>query len=306
MTPGRGEAAMVPRAEPASYYGRPVIKPPVWSAEVPWYLFAGGLAGASAVLGTAADAAGNHTLARRAWLLASAGVTASPPLLISDLGRPERFLNMMRVFKVTSPMSMGSWILAASGGATTVATAHELFGWFGRLGPLAKLASTALGPALATYTGVLVADTAVPAWHEARRELPFVFAGSAMASAGAASLALTPRSHGGPARRLALAGAALELGAAERMARRLGDLAEAYRTGRAGRFARASRALTAVGATIVGAGGRRSRAVAVAGSAAVLAGAVCERWAVFEAGKASAADPKYTVAPQRQRLATSD
>jgi Polysulphide reductase, NrfD len=306
MNRGRGEAAMVPRAEPASYYGRPVIKPPVWSAEVPWYLFAGGLAGASAVLGTAADAAGNHTLARRAWLLASAGVTASPPLLVSDLGRPERFLNMMRVFKVTSPMSMGSWILAASGAATTVATAHELFGWFGRLGPLAKLASTALGPALATYTGVLVADTAVPAWHEARRELPFVFAGSAMASAGAASLALTPRSHAGPARRLALGGAALELGAAEGVARRLGGLAEAYRTGRAGRFARASRALTAVGATLVGAGGRRSRAIAVAGGAAVLAGTVCERWAVFEAGKASAADPKYTVAPQRQRLATSD
>src|SRR3954463_1310029 len=169
MNRGRGEAAMVPRAEPASYYGRPVIKPPVWSAEVPWYLFAGGLAGASAVLGTGAGAAGNRPLARRAWLLASAGVAASPPLLISDLGRPERFLNMMRVFKVTSPMSMGSWILAASGGATTVATAHELFGWFGRLGPLAKLASTALGPALAHYTGVLVGDTAAPPAHGAPR-----------------------------------------------------------------------------------------------------------------------------------------
>src|SRR3954468_22477837 len=150
MNRGRGEAAMVPRAEPASYYGRPVIKPPVWSAEVPWYLFAGGLAGASAVLGTAADAAGNRPLARRAWLLASggggarppptpprarrawllasAGVAASPPLLISDLGRPERFLNMMRVFKVTSPMSMGSWILLVSGGASNTAAALELLG----------------------------------------------------------------------------------------------------------------------------------------------------------------------------------
>jgi Polysulphide reductase, NrfD len=305
MSRGRGETAMVPRAEPSSYYGRPVIKPPVWSAEVPWYLFAGGLAGASAVLGTAADAAGNRPLARRAWLLASTGITASPALLISDLGRPERFLNMMRVFKVTSPMSMGSWILAASGGATTVATAHELFGWFGRLGPVAKLASIALGPALATYTGVLVADTAVPAWHEARRELPFVFAGSAMASAGAASAALTPRSHAGPARRLALGGAVLELGAAEAMAHRLGGLGEVYRTGRAGRLAQASRALTAVGAALIGARGRRSRATAVAGGAAVLAGAACQRWTVFEAGRASAADPKYTVAPQRERLAAA-
>jgi polysulfide reductase-like protein len=306
MSRGRGEAAMVPRAEPASYYGRPVIKPPVWSGEVPWYLFAGGLAGASAVLGAAADAAGNRPLARRAWLLASAGLTVSPPLLVTDLGRPERFLNMMRVFKVTSPMSMGSWILAASGGATSVATVHELFGWFGRLGPLAKLASTALGPALATYTGVLVADTAVPAWHEARRELPFVFAGSAMASAGAASGALTPRSHAGPARRLTLGGAALELGAAEAMMRRLGGLAEVYRTGRAGRFAQAARALTAAGAALVGARGRRSRGTTILGGSAVLAGAVCQRWAVFEAGRASATDPKYTVTPQRERLATSD
>jgi hypothetical protein len=305
MNRGRGETAMVPRAEPASYYGRPVIKPPVWSAEVPWALFAGGLAGASAILGAAADAAGNRPLARRAWLLASTGITASPLLLISDLGRPERFLKMMRVFKVTSPMSMGSWILAASGGATTVATAHELFGWFGRLGPLAKLASIALGPALATYSGVLVADTAVPAWHEARRELPFVFAGSAMASAGAASAALTPRSHAGPARRLALGGAVLELGAAEAMARRLGGLGEVYRTGRAGRLAWASRALTAAGAVLIGARGRRSRASAVAGGVAVLAGSACQRRAVFEAGRASAADPKYTVGPQRERLAAA-
>jgi hypothetical protein len=306
MNRGGGEAAMVPRAEPASYYGRPVIKAPVWSAEVPWYLFAGGLAGASAVLGAAADAAGNHTLARRAWLLASAGLTASPPLLVSDLGRPERFLNMLRVFKVTSPMSIGSWILAASGGATTVATAHELFGWFGRLGPLAKLASTALGPALATYTGVLVADTAVPAWHEARRELPFVFAGSAMASAGAAAAAITPGSHAGPARRLLTAGAALEVSAARVMERRLGDLAEPYRHDRGGRFARAATALTTVGAALVALRGRDSRATTILGGSAVLAGAICQRWAVFEAGRASAADPKYTVAPQRQRLATSD
>jgi hypothetical protein len=127
-----------------------------------------------------------------------------------------------------------------------------------------------------------------------------------MASAGAASLALTPRSHAGPARRLALAGAALELGAAEAMMRRLGGLAEAYRTGRAGRFAQTARALTGVGAALVGARARRSRATAILGGSAVLAGAVCQRWAVFEAGKASATDPKYTVGPQRERRATDD
>ncbi|MDQ6750590.1 MAG: polysulfide reductase NrfD, partial [Actinomycetota bacterium] len=184
---------MVPRAEPQSYYGRPVIKEPVWTWEIPCYFFTGGLAGASATLGLAAGAAGNEQLARGAWLAAMAGIAASPPLLISDLGRPERFLHMLRMFKVTSPMSLGTWILSTSGPLTAVATAHAVLGRCARLAPLAKLGAGALGPALCTYTAVLVADTAVPAWHEARHELPFVFAGSAMASAGAAAALLTPR-----------------------------------------------------------------------------------------------------------------
>ena len=301
MSRGRGEAAMVPRAEPASYYGRPVIKPPVWTWEIPCYFFTGGLAGASAVLASAADATGNRPLARRAWLVAFASVTASPALLVSDLGRPERFLNMLRMFKVTSPMSMGSWILTASGGATTLATSHELFGWFRRLGPLGKAASPILGPALATYIAVLVADTAVPVWHEGHRELPFVFAGSAMASAGAAAAVLTPRAHAGPARRLSVAGALVELAAAAAMERRVGDLAEPLRTGRGGRLARRGRALTAAGASLIVLRGRRTHAAAVLGGAAVLVGALCERWAVFEAGRASARDPRYTVEPQRVR-----
>ena len=295
------EAAMVPRAETTSYYGRPVIKAPVWKWEVPTYFFSGGLAGASAVLGCAADAGGNRPLARRAWLVALAAVSASPPLLVSDLGRPRRFLNMLRVLKVTSPMSVGSWVLAGTGPTTMLATAHELRGWFPRAGPLAKVVSAALGSALATYTGVLVADTAVPVWHEGRAELPFVFAGSAMASAGAAGAVLTPRTHAGPARRLLVAGAALEVGAMHIMERRLEGLAEPYRSGRSGGFTRAAKALTAGGAALVTGRGRRSRLAAGLGGAAVLAGAVCQRWAVFEAGKASARDPRYTVEPQRAR-----
>ena len=210
MSRGRGEAAMVPRAEPASYYGRPVIKPPVWTWEIPCYFFTGGLAGVSAVRHQqGAQATGRPALGRVSKAGAfSAGVLALVGL-VHDLGRPSRFLNMLRVFKVTSPMSMGSWILTASGGATALATAHELFGWFRRLGPLGKAASPILGPALATYIAVLVADTAVPVWHEGHRELPFVFAGSAMASAGAAAAVLTPRAHAGPARRLSAATEAL-------------------------------------------------------------------------------------------------
>ncbi len=192
---------MVPEAEFRSYYGRPIIKEPVWTWEVPWYFFAGGLAGASASLGLGARLAGNDRLARSACTISGAGVTAGVPLLVSDLGRPERFPYMLRMFKVTSPLSVGSWILAAMGPAAAGAAVADRLGIFPRLGRAAEAVAGLLGPALATYTGTLVADTAVPVWHEAGRELPFVFAGSAAASAGAAALLLDParRRRPGPA-----------------------------------------------------------------------------------------------------------
>ena len=99
-----------------SYHGQPVIKPPVWTWEIPVYFFTGGVAGASAGLAYLSEVRGNEVLARRAWGAAIAAVAVSPALLVSDLGRPERFLNMLRMFKVTSPMSLGSWSLSASGG----------------------------------------------------------------------------------------------------------------------------------------------------------------------------------------------
>ena len=97
---------------------RAVLKEPVWTAEIPLYFYAGGLAGASAGLGLLSDLRGERVLARRAWALALAGSVVSPALLISDLGVPRRFLHMLRLFKVTSPMSVGSWILAAFGAST--------------------------------------------------------------------------------------------------------------------------------------------------------------------------------------------
>jgi DMSO reductase anchor subunit len=287
-----------------SYYGRPVIKEPVWTWEVPVYFFAGGMAGASAPLALAAGWTGNRRLARRAWAVAAAGAAASPPLLISDLGRPERFLNMLRMVKVTSPMSLGSWALSAFGICAGVAAAHAGLGRFPRGGPVAQAAAAALGPTISTYTSVLVANTAVPAWHEARRELPFVFAGSALASAGAAAAALTPPADGAPARRAAVLGAALELGAAARMEARLGELAAPYRTGAAARHAKAARGLTAAGAGLLAAAGRR-RGPAVLGGLAVLAGSALERWAVITAGHESARDPAHTLGPQRARVAAA-
>jgi Polysulphide reductase, NrfD len=299
---GRVRGSMVPEAEFRSYYGRPVIKEPAWTIEVPWYFFVGGTAGAAAPLAVGARLAGNNELARAAVTVAGAGIAAGVPLLVSDLGRPERFHHMLRVFKPTSPMSMGSWVLAALGPSAVNAAVTEWFGIFPRLGRVAEVVSGLLGPALSTYTAVLVANTAVPVWHEAGRELPLVFAGSSMASAGAAATLLAPAADAGPARRLAVTGAVVELAAGQVMERRLGELAEPYHQGAAGRYARLAKGCTAAGAVAVGLAGRRRRPLAMAGAGLLLAGSALERLAVYKAGFQSARDPRYVVKPQRARL----
>lgn len=285
-----------------SYYGRPILKEPVWSKEIPVYFFTGGLAGGASLLHGAARLTGNEELARRSLYVAAAMEVVSPILLVSDLGRPERFLNMLRVFKVTSPMSVGSWILAASSSATNAAAALELLGVLKRIKVLAEVGSVAMGAPLATYTGALVANSAIPVWSEARDELPWIFGASAVASAGAAAAIVTPTLSAGPARRAAVAGAAIELGLVELMRRRLGFVGEVYSQGEAGRYGRASKACTAAGASLLAWRGRRSRAAAAVGGTLLLAGELALRWSVFRAGFQSARDPRYTVIPQKERL----
>ena len=301
MSPRGGERRMVPAAEPRSYYGRPVIKPPVWRPEIPFYFFTGGLTGASTMLAFAAGTLGNRELARRAWLVALAGGTISPVLLTSDLGRPSRFINMLRVFKPTSPMSVGSWTLSATVPAVALAAGSDVLGVFPRTGGVARPVAAALGLPLATYTAGLISNTSVPVWREARHHLPFVFAAGAAASAGAAATLVTPSRHAEPARRLAAGGAAAELAATTLMERRLGWLGEPYRRGPAGRLGRAAKLFTAAGGLAV-ALARRRRPLAATGSGLLLLGGVLERWSVFNAGFQSAEDPRYTVGPQRVRL----
>jgi polysulfide reductase-like protein len=298
------EERVVPRAEPRSYYGQPVLKAPVWTWEVPTYFFLGGLAGSSAGLAWLAGLRGNEELARRSWALALAGLAASPPLLISDLGRPSRFFNMLRMFKVTSPMSVGSWLLSAGGAATAVAAANALGGRLDGAARVARPAAAGLGLPISTYTAALVADTAVPVWHEARMMLPFVFGAGAAASAGAAATVVTRPEHAAPARRLAVGGAAAELLSTRLMENRLGELGAPYRGGTAGSLSRAATALTLTGAALVAGLGRR-RSAAAAGGALVLAGALAERWSIYKAGFKSASDPTFTVGPQRERLRAS-
>lgn len=314
--PPNPPAAAPARSAPAAatddvrtYYGTPVVKEPEWTWEVPWYLFAGGLGGASSVMAAAARRVGNDALADRAVLVAAGAAVASPVLLIADLGRPRRFLNMLRVFKPTSAMSVGSWILALYGGLASGAGALRVLGWFPGLQRALEGAAAAFGPPMATYTAVLVADTSIPAWHEARGELPFTFAASAAASAGAAGSLLVAPDDAAPARRLAVAAAAAELGATRLMRRRLGALGEVYEEGPAGALGKAAEVCTAAGGALVAAGGGARRGVrrwaGLAGAGLLLAGGICLRWAVYKAGFQSAADPRHVVRPQRERLAAA-
>ena len=293
---------MVPRAEFTSYYGRPVIKKPVWEErDIAGYLFLGGLAGASSVMAAGAQLTGRPSLARTSKTGAGIAIGASLVALVHDLGRPQRFLNMLRVVKVTSPMSIGTWIVSAYAPMAFVAAGTELTGRLPTVGRLATGAAAAAGPAVASYTAVLVADTAVPAWHDGHRELPFVFVGSATcAAAGLGLLGASPRDTG-PARRAAVLGAAVETAATHLMRDRLGVVRETYDSGSAGQLLRAAEKLT-VGGAVVAALLGRSRAAAAAAGLALLAGSVCTRFGIFRAGIASAEDPRYTVEPQRARL----
>ena len=284
-----------------SYYGRPVLKEPVWQPEIPWYFFTGGLGGASSVLSLVARVRGYEQLAKRSIYISAAADAISPVLLISDLGRPERFLNMLRVFKVTSPMSVGSWILAFSSSASGVSAFLNFIGRMRRTSDLARTSSAVSGAPLAVYTATLLSDTAIPAWHEARLELPFLFGASAAASAGAAATLAVSGPQAAPARRLAVGGAVVESAVMLAMEKRLGFVGEPYKQDEAGRYARLAKACTLGGGALLAVAGRRSRLASVAGSALVLAGGAALRWSVFKAGFQSARDPKYTVIPQRER-----
>ncbi|HEY3775246.1 MAG TPA: NrfD/PsrC family molybdoenzyme membrane anchor subunit [Solirubrobacteraceae bacterium] len=291
-------------SEFTSYYGRPIINPPIWEElDIGGYLFLGGLAGSSSIIAAAADLTGRRAMARVSRVGASVAISASLLALIHDLGRPLRFLNMLRVFKPSSPMSVGVWILVGYAPLTFGATASEFLDELpDALGRAAGVGAAGLGAGVASYTAALVADTAVPAWHDGFRELPFLFVGSAATAGAGLALVGSPTVETVPVRRLALAGACVELIAERRMERSLGMVAETLRTGSAGRKMRAAAALTALGAAGAALAAGRSRRAAALSGAALVAGSLCTRLGIFEAGMMSARDPKYTVVPQRQRV----
>jgi hypothetical protein len=308
-----GEFSMVPEAEFTSYYGKQVVKPSPWKADIPAYLFSGGLAAGSSLLAAGADVTGRPGLRRVGRLGAIGALSFSMAALVHDLGRPARFLNMLRTAKLTSPMSVGTWILTLYGPWAGLSAAAEIVDMLPpalRVGPLALvsragsaagLAAAVTAPPVAAYTAVLLSDTATPSWHEAYRELPFVFVSSAAAASGGLGLLAAPKDQSGPARNFAIGGAVLEALMGRRMEASMGIAAEPLREGKAGRLVKASRILTIAGAAGSLLSGR-SRTMGVLSGAALMAGSACTRFGVFEAGQASARDPKYTVVPQRERL----
>ncbi|CAA9343767.1 MAG: Formate dehydrogenase O putative subunit [uncultured Nocardioidaceae bacterium] len=316
---GRGaERSMVPPAEFTSYYGHNVVKPSPWEHDIPAYLFAGGVAAGSSLLAAGASLTGRPALRRTGRLGALVAFSFSMVALVHDLGRPMRFLHMLRTVKLTSPMSVGTWILSVYGPFAALAALAEVAGlvpagatqgrlrWAFRLldrfgGPAGVVAGVT-APSVAAYTAVLLSDTATPSWHSAYRELPFVFCGSAAAASGGLGMIGAPVTQAGPARRFALGGALVELVMERRMERSMGLTAEPLHDGHAGRLMKAAQSLTVLGGVGTLLAGR-SRSVAVVSGVALMAGSACTRFGIFEAGQRSAKDPKYTVVPQRERIA---
>lgn len=233
---GGREMPMVADVEFTSYYGRPIVKAPPWGDEISLYLFLGGLAGGSSLLALGAQATGRTGLRTATRLIAIGATAAGGAALVADLGRPERFLNMLRTIKVTSPMSLGTWILSGFGLSSGVVAAIEVDRLTGqRLLPLfglrrmlhgletpAALVSALFAAPLASYTGVLLGATAVPTWNAAGRNgLSLVFVSSAAVAAGGAAMAAAPIGESGPARLLALAGSCGEVVAMREMKMRM-------------------------------------------------------------------------------------
>jgi Polysulphide reductase, NrfD len=278
------------------YYGLPLLKRPTWTWEVPAYLFVGGTAGAAALIGAAANMSGHPTLARDARWIAAAGAAASPPLLISDLGRPDRFLNMLRVFKVQSPMSVGVWTLVAFSTASATAAFADVAS---RLLPAStpvrtvrnasELMAASTGIAMSTYTGVLIGATSIPVWSANVRLLPIHFAAGSLGGA-ASLLEIAGHRHRG-LHLLALASAAVETAVAFDLERRTDRTSAPLREGESGALIRAGGILSGPVPLVLRLIGGRSFGWRRAAGLCAVAGALLSRFGWVRAGAASADDP---------------
>ena len=297
----------IPRdvAATSGYYGLPIVKPPVWTWQIGLYLFVGGTGGMSAVLALVGILTGRSLdFASAALGVGLAGAVISPILLISDLGRPARFFNMLRVFKWRSAMSVGVWTLVLFSGF--VGSALILIEFLGSLtlwGIPAVVPRTALlglasgaaasGAVLATYTGVLLGATAVPAWSAHHKLLPFHFGIIALGSAAAVLELLGFRAVALNAIGLTVSAVETGIGAWIEL-NRSGATARALHEGTSGLLLRAAGLLTGPVVVVL----RLLSYVPVA-AICFLLGAMLSRYGWVFAGRFSAGDPEETIAAQR-------
>jgi formate-dependent nitrite reductase membrane component NrfD len=282
----------------------PVIKAPVWTWEVPLYFWFGGIAAGSSFVALACDLAGDDESAAVARKVALAALVPSPPLLVMDLGRPERFYNMLRIFKPRSPMSMGAWALTVFGNLAAAAVGADLLGRRREAHALGA-ANAVVGGYVGSYTGVLLASTAVPVWARSRLFLGPIFVSTAAAT-GAAACRLTLVALGMPAGhptrnalgRVEMGAMAAELGLSVINERRLGPLAAGLEVGRPGKLFKAAK--WAVRAGLVLQVTRRRPAEHVA-SALYLAAGLLFRYAWVGAGPLSARDDRRVAEMARSR-----
>lgn len=291
-----------------TYYELPVVKGPVWIWSVPTYFFVGGVSGISSTLASVVRLVGDasmRSLVRDARWTGAVGDALSAGLLVHDLGRPSRFLNMLRVFRPTSPMSVGSWVLSLSGGVNAAAAVFGHRGQrFTNAADFAGLLGGALGLPLAGYTAVLVGNSTVPVWKATRHTLPLLFLTSASAAA-ASFLELLPRTDS-ERRVLRIFGTAAKVADAvahtvvEQDASREERVGRPLKEGVSGALWRASQVmnLASLGLTLAPGKAKWKRDVAAGLS---LASSFALRWSVFQAGKKSARDPRATFEPQRNQ-----
>jgi formate-dependent nitrite reductase membrane component NrfD len=297
-----GGARLPNLASDTTYYDRPLLKQSVWSIDIPIYYFLGGTAGAALTLGTAIQLAsprGRHPLRRLSAICHWTGIigsTAGAAFLIHDLGRPSRFLYMLRVFRPTSPMSMGVWILAATA-PTAILTGLLVnrHGTLGRIGEASGYLSGVFGAALSGYTGVLVSNSVIPIWQEARRWMPVLFVASSAGAAGSLIDLLVRKQRAyAIARVFGTIGKVAELAAANNVRRSASvvpKVGEPFDRGLPGMLWNAASAFTAASAVLSLFPGRRRRKT-VLSSVLGIAGSLCLRFAVHYLGNASARDAR--------------
>jgi formate-dependent nitrite reductase membrane component NrfD len=304
-----------PEHSGADYYGVPLLKEPVWKWFIPAYFYSGGLAGGCAVLGASAELLGGRSMAelsRRCRLISAGGAVASAGLLIADLGRPARFLHMLRVLRPSSPMNVGTWILSAFGACAGLAALPAIAkspAALHRSGRLAFAGAGLSGLALTGYTGVLLAATAVPVWQGARRSLPILFSTSGAAAASSVLDLWPPGGRGTvAAHRFGVIAKACELGmtfALEREVAAVPRVARSLRTGLSGALWRSAQALTALSLAASLLAGRSRKRHFVAGVLGT-AGALALRFGVVHAGRVSTRDPQASFQQQRAGKGAAD